>query len=184
MNALHYLVSASFLACFLSFIWGMQRFFRVDGDMPAGARLIQLAGAASLIAQLAATRSAQITVAAGVLATLLYTLSLVLFWCAIKANWRRPLTAAFSDDAPRHIVLRGPYRLVRHPVYSSYLLAWMAGVVATREPWLLVTVVAMGVIYYVAARKEERKFMSGPLAADYAAYRSRTGMFVPMGQAQ
>ena len=58
----------------------------------------------------------------------------------------------------------------------------MAGVVATREPWLLVTFVAMGVIYYVAARKEESKFMSGPLAADYAAYRSRTGMFVPMGQ--
>ena len=37
----------------------------------------------------------------------------------------------------------------------------------------------MGVIYYAAARKEERKFMSGPLAADYAAYRFQTEMFVP-----
>ena len=147
MHAIEYVVTASFMACFLSFIWGMQRFFKVEGDMPAGARVIQLAGAASVMAQIAATRSARITVASGVLGTLLYTLSFIFFWWAIKANWRRPLTAAFSDDAPRHIMVRGPYRLVRHPVYSSYFLAWMAGVVATREPWLLVTFVAMGVSY-------------------------------------
>ena len=37
----------------------------------------------------------------------------------------------------------------------------------------------MAGIYAVAARLEERKFKPSGLAGPYAAYRSRTGMFLP-----
>jgi protein-S-isoprenylcysteine O-methyltransferase Ste14 len=40
-------------------------------------------------------------------------------------------------------------------------------------------VVCNGVLYWHAGRAEEREFVRSELAADYEAYRRRTGMFLP-----
>jgi protein-S-isoprenylcysteine O-methyltransferase Ste14 len=115
----------------------------------------------------------------GLLATLLYCSSLVLFWWAVYANREKPLSAVFSPDLPMHFVSHGPYTWIRHPFYTSYLLTWLAGVVATGDLWLLSTVLVMVTIYWKAAILEERKFFQSALASLYVAYRSRTGLFAP-----
>jgi protein-S-isoprenylcysteine O-methyltransferase Ste14 len=74
---------------------------------------------------------------------------------------------------------RGPYGLVRHPFYCSYLLAWVAGVFASRQWWLAITPAIMLAIYWRAARWEENKFSNTPLAGQYAAYRAAVGMLMP-----
>jgi protein-S-isoprenylcysteine O-methyltransferase Ste14 len=42
----------------------------------------------------------------------------------------------------------------------------------------------MVLFYSAAARKEERKFESSPLASEYEAYRQRTGRFIPKLRSQ
>ena len=50
---------------------------------------------------------------------------------------------AFIEVQPSSLVVCGPYRLVRHPIYTSYLMAWIGGVVLGGQPWLMITVVWM-----------------------------------------
>jgi protein-S-isoprenylcysteine O-methyltransferase Ste14 len=115
----------------------------------------------------------------GAAGAVLYTLALGLFWWAVRANRNAPLSAVFSPDAPAHLTRTGPYRSIRHPFYSSYLLAWTAGPVATNQWWLIPTVLFMLAVYIHASDVEERKFESSGLADDYRSYRAQTGRFVP-----
>ena len=74
---------------------------------------------------------------------------------------------------------RGPYRFVRHPFYLAYSIGWLPGPIVTLNPWLLLTNVWMGFLYYRAASLEERLFLEGPNAESYREYQQRTGMFLP-----
>ena len=170
-----------FSACFVSFLWGMAGgFFRVLSGVPTGTRVIQVLGTVFALVHLAMlVRSVHSDTATGLVAAALYIASLALFWASIAVNWRLPLTLAFSDDPPEHLVTAGPYRFIRHPFYCSYILAWVAGVIASREPWLVTTVVIMTTIYLRAAALEEAKFSHGAFRSAYAAYRDRTGALVP-----
>jgi protein-S-isoprenylcysteine O-methyltransferase Ste14 len=102
-----------------------------------------------------------------------------LYWWALLAHGKDRPAFAFARVTPPAFTERGPYRRVRHPIYTAYLVAWLAGAVATGLPWLLLTVLGMGLLYYRAARLEEELFLASPVADDYRQYRRRTGMFVP-----
>lgn len=170
----------AFACCFASFVWAMKYHFRTVERFPIGARAIQLAGGLFILAHLVALlQPGSSRGAAAVIALLLYGASFVLFWVCVRINRGQPLSVAFSNDKPRHLMTRGPYRYVRHPFYASYSLAWIAGIVASAQPWLLLSLLVMGAIYYRAAIQEEQKFASGELAAAYEDYRRRTGMFIP-----
>ena len=109
----------------------------------------------------------------------LYALALLLFWSAVRINRKAPLSIAFAELSPSHVVVEGPYRYIRHPFYTSYLLAWVAGALTTGHVgiWLLAAI--MGGFYYWAAALEETWFAQSERAESYAAYRRKTGMFLP-----
>lgn len=98
---------------------------------------------------------------------------------AVATTRRARLTLAFSRDLPLALVDRGPYRFVRHPFYTSYTLYCLAGCVAVPVWWVAVPSAVVILIVVLAARREERKFATSDLARSYAAYRARTGMFLP-----
>ncbi|HEX3152834.1 MAG TPA: isoprenylcysteine carboxylmethyltransferase family protein [Gemmataceae bacterium] len=108
-----------------------------------------------------------------------YAIANVLFWSALRSHGKAHPAFAFVDVPPSTLTTAGPYRLVRHPIYTSYLLAWAAGAAIVAEPWLMAAVAVMGFFYGLAALREERWFMSGQFASAYRDYRRRTGMFVP-----
>jgi protein-S-isoprenylcysteine O-methyltransferase Ste14 len=84
-----------------------------------------------------------------------------------------------DDDAPAEIVTWGPYGLVRHPFYSSFLAAFVAAVCVAPS---VVTVVpaALGLVAMaVTARREERRLLRSDLRATYARYAAGTGRFLP-----
>ena len=173
------------LATQLGFIWAIRRFFRSEGGPRPGMRAIAALGAVSALAQCGTlvwrcVEPVPVT-AAQIAGLALFGVSLVLFWSAVHANRARPLTLAFTEDTPEHLVVRGPYRYIRHPFYAAYLAAWLAGAFAAHAPALLLSVLVMGTLYAQAASIEERKFARSPLAAAYAAYRRRTGVFCPRG---
>lgn len=177
-------VLTTFAACLLSFNWGMYRFFTEPTGSNSGIDTIKLLGTTLGFISLSGIPLFGVaSVIGGLTALLLCAASLALFWWAIRANRTRPLSFAFSEDEPRHLVSSGPYRWIRHPFYSAYLLAWLAAPVATLQPLLLVPLLVMAAIYVSAARIEERKFEGSALAAAYARYRATTGMFWPRPRA-
>ncbi len=106
-------------------------------------------------------------------------LSLALFLSAAWANRARKLALAFAPRAPEHLQTRGPYRLVRHPFYASYLLAFVGGAIAAGSAWLAPAVLAGALTYWTAARQEEAAFEASPLRDAYRRYARRVGMFLP-----
>lgn len=155
-------------------------FFKTVNQIPKGVRLIQTVGAAALALNLIAFGFPPVvTKVGGPVGVAIYATSFALFWWSIATNWRRPLTHAFTPDEPGHLARTGPYRLIRHPIYASYLLTWLAGPISTGNPWLFIPFALMLIIYVRAARSEEIKFESSPFAQQYADYQHRTGMFLP-----
>jgi protein-S-isoprenylcysteine O-methyltransferase Ste14 len=113
----------------------------------------------------------------------IYFLAARLFFSAMYANRERPLTVAFTNDTPRHLVTGGPYGYIRHPFYVSYCLTWLASAVATHNPVLVAIFFCMTLVYSCAARFEEFKFAKSELASEYARFRLSTGIFLPRWEA-
>lgn len=110
----------------------------------------------------------------------LYSISLYLFSAAVTASNAHSLELFFSNrPQPKGLIDHGPYRLIRHPFYTSYMLAWVAGMVITNQPLLALTVVLNAAIYFHAARTEEQSFAGSGLSEAYHQYRNRAGMFLP-----
>jgi protein-S-isoprenylcysteine O-methyltransferase Ste14 len=167
-------------ACLFSFGWGARAFFVQPHGATAGMRaIIACSGLFGLLHACAILLARDMAPGRTLAAVALYSASLGLFWWAIQTNRRRPLSAVLSPDPPVHLVQDGPYQYVRHPFYCSYMLTWVAGLVATFQLWLLPTVLIMLGIYLRAATMEERKFAGSSFAAAYEEYQRRTGRLAP-----
>ena len=80
--------------------------------------------------------------------------------------------------ANRGVVMRGPYLLVRHPIYAGYLLTHLAFVIAHPGPWnVLIVLVADGALVFRALIEER------VLSADeaYRSYCRRVGWHLVPG---
>lgn len=110
----------------------------------------------------------------------MYATSLALFLAALEAARLVPMTRTFVYT-PRcdRILTQGPYRIIRHPIYLSYSLCWLAAPVATHSLLLGATAVFMITCYVISAREEERLLASGARAEEYAQVRKRTWRMVP-----
>lgn len=102
-----------------------------------------------------------------------------LFWMAIRASREARLKMAFDVANPHGLVMTGPYRYLRHPFYTSYLVFWIGWAIATWSAWSLIPLLAITVIYVIAALGEERKFSRTEMAEAYEEYRRQTGFFWP-----
>ena len=99
------------------------------------------------------------------------------WWARIHLG--RLWSSSVSRKAEHHIVDTGPYRIVRHPIYTGIILAsaGLAGIGATALGIAGFLLSSAG--FWIKARLEER-FLSEELGADaYAAYKARTPMLIP-----
>ena len=84
--------------------------------------------------------------------------------------------------AGHHVVDTGPYRFVRHPIYSGLILATLATAIQKGTAFALLGVAVVTLAFCVKARREER-FLRTELGEDaYDAYARKTPMLVPFGQ--
>jgi protein-S-isoprenylcysteine O-methyltransferase Ste14 len=115
----------------------------------------------------------------GIIASTLLAGSLALYEWARHTIWRRRFGVAWGGHVPEAVCDAGPYRFIRHPVYTAYLLAYLAVLVAIPH-WLTAGIFVVAVVLFVhSAIDDERTLAASELSADYAGYRGRTGMFVP-----
>jgi protein-S-isoprenylcysteine O-methyltransferase Ste14 len=88
-------------------------------------------------------------------------------------NWGMPMT---ERDAPE-LVTSGPYRLVRHPIYSGILLATVGTAIGLDWTWLIAVLLAA--IYFIYSAIVEEHYLAEHFAGTYPAYKRSTKMLVP-----
>ena len=115
----------------------------------------------------------------GIASLFVLACSLALYEWARHIVWGRKFHVAWSGDVPHAVCAEGPYAYIRHPIYASYILAFLAVLIAM--PTVVTAIVfAFNVVLFThAALSDERSLRSGALADDYGEYRKRTGMFLP-----
>ena len=89
-------------------------------------------------------------------------------------NWSGKITIKVDHQ----LVRSGPYRTLRHPIYTG-LLAMYAGVLLVTGERLAVIGLAMAVYAYWRKIRLEEANMDVAFPADYAAYRKETWALVP-----
>ena len=88
-------------------------------------------------------------------------------------NWGMPMT----EKAEPELVTSGPYRFVRHPIYSGLLVAVLGTALGSNLIGLVVVAILGAYFYYCASVEEKNLAATFPTA--YPLYRSATKMLIP-----
>ncbi|HUO94165.1 MAG TPA: isoprenylcysteine carboxylmethyltransferase family protein [Rhizomicrobium sp.] len=106
------------------------------------------------------------------------TASFLFAWWA-RIYLGRLWSGAITRKEGHVVVDKGPYGIVRHPIYTGILGAAIATAVVAGSLHVILGAVCLIVGYWLKARLEER-FLRGELGADaYDSYRRRVPMLVP-----
>jgi protein-S-isoprenylcysteine O-methyltransferase Ste14 len=93
----------------------------------------------------------------------------------LGANWSGAVTLKEGHE----LIRTGPYRVIRHPIYTGILLALLGTMaVVVGEMRGLFAVGIAWLSFYIKARREE-SFLSQEFGSSFADYKQRTGMFLP-----
>jgi protein-S-isoprenylcysteine O-methyltransferase len=93
---------------------------------------------------------------------------------ALGGNW----SAAVTVKKNHSLVQRGPYQVVRHPIYSGCLLAMLGTAIVFGEVGCFVAVVLALVAWWLKSRVEE-EFMTQQFGDDYRSYQRSVKRLVP-----
>jgi protein-S-isoprenylcysteine O-methyltransferase Ste14 len=91
----------------------------------------------------------------------------------LGSSWGMPRTER-SETA---LVTAGPYRWIRHPIYTGLLMGFV-GSALTVNPWWFAVFVLMGAYFFYSARVEERH-MVATFPRVYSDYQKKTRMVIP-----
>lgn len=88
------------------------------------------------------------------------------------------VTATSATRADHELVTTGPYRWVRHPLYSAAAAFW-TGICLLAANWLLVALLSVGLLGVALRTPLEEQRLVEAFGDDYVAYRDRTGRYLP-----
>ena len=88
----------------------------------------------------------------------------------------RPAPSGMHED--HKLVTKGPFRLIRHPLYVSYILIVAGLSLILLSYWLLIPALCVIVGIYPTAKAEE-KALTEQFGEEYVEYKQRVSMFVP-----
>ena len=92
----------------------------------------------------------------------------------LGANW----SGAVSIREQHELIRTGPYKWMRHPIYSGILLGMAGTILVVGEVRALIGFAAMAAAHYAKARKEET-WLNREFGASFETHRKHTGMFLP-----
>lgn len=108
---------------------------------------------------------------------------LVLFLCGIfvsiwariniATNWGMPMSIKEKPE----LVTSGPYKYIRHPIYSAFLLS-MAGTALAISLYWTVILVSVG-SYFIYSAVQEEHYLGGQFGKQYTVYKKKTKMLIP-----
>jgi len=100
----------------------------------------------------------------------------VAFWARwhLGTNWSGVVT--LKED--HELIRTGPYRAIRHPIYTGILLALLGTIVAAGAVRGLLALAIAWVSFYWKARREE-SFLKQEFGERFGMHAKETGMFLP-----
>jgi protein-S-isoprenylcysteine O-methyltransferase Ste14 len=158
---------------------------RIEAREPLGARLVFLATMIIVVALIAGHRWPQWLMQPLVpggwtrfwCAVLLVILGMAFsIWArvALGANW----SGVVAVKVDHELIVRGPYRWLRHPIYTGILIALLgSGLAAGQTRGLLAFLIALVTLWF-KSRAEER-WMQREFTDRYVAYRQSTWALLP-----
>jgi protein-S-isoprenylcysteine O-methyltransferase Ste14 len=92
----------------------------------------------------------------------------------LGSNWSSLVTVKQDHE----LILRGPYAVVRHPIYSGLLLALTGTAIAVGE---IRAFIGLGLAFvgFLVKSAAEEKFMREEFSAEYARYSQRVRRLIP-----
>jgi protein-S-isoprenylcysteine O-methyltransferase Ste14 len=117
------------------------------------------------------------SLAAGWLGVLLTAAGVAIaFWARVHlgTNWSGVVT--LKED--HELIRTGPYRTIRHPIYTGILLAVLGSVVALGQVRGVIAFVIIWLSFYIKARREE-SLLSAEFGSRFVEHQQHTGMFLP-----
>ncbi|HEX4208968.1 MAG TPA: isoprenylcysteine carboxylmethyltransferase family protein [Candidatus Binataceae bacterium] len=109
------------------------------------------------------------------------TLGGILFAWWGRIHLGRLWSSSITRKKDHHVVDTGPYRFVRHPIYTGILAAVLTTTIAQATPTAILGWLAILWALWLKARIEER-FLTVELEPQaYASYRRRVPMLLPFG---
>ncbi len=91
----------------------------------------------------------------------------------LGSNWGMPMSLREGHE----LVTTGPYRYIRHPIYSGVILAMCGSVLADNILWFIP--LACVCVYFIVSAYSEERTMLGQFPDEYHAYRARSNMLIP-----
>ena len=117
--------------------------------------------------------------AGAAIATVLSAVSIGLIAMTVGTH-RIPLALWHQDnDAPAEIVTWGPYARVRHPFYTSFLLAFAAATLAFPHLLTAACLIYGAIALTITAAREEKRLSASEFGEEYRQYMSVSGRFFP-----
>jgi protein-S-isoprenylcysteine O-methyltransferase Ste14 len=88
-------------------------------------------------------------------------------------NWGTPMSQKVGPE----LVTTGPYRAIRHPIYSGIILATIGTTIAVGLYWLVAVALLGG--YFIYSAFMEHRLMASLFPGSYPEYKRSTKMLVP-----
>jgi protein-S-isoprenylcysteine O-methyltransferase Ste14 len=88
-------------------------------------------------------------------------------------NWGMPMSVKKDPE----LVTSGPYRYIRHPIYTGFLLAMIGSAISSSIFWLALFVFSAP--YFIYSALKEEQLMSKQFPKVYPDYKSKTKMLIP-----
>jgi protein-S-isoprenylcysteine O-methyltransferase Ste14 len=88
-------------------------------------------------------------------------------------NWGMPMSTKQDPE----LVTSGPYHVVRHPIYSGIILAFIGTGLAVSLFWLIAAVLTGG--YFIYSATVEERNMARLFPDTYPPYKQSTKMLIP-----
>jgi protein-S-isoprenylcysteine O-methyltransferase Ste14 len=92
----------------------------------------------------------------------------------LGSNWSGVVTLKEGHE----LIRTGPYRSVRHPIYTGMLLGLLGTLIALGEVRGLIALACAWLSFYVKARREE-SFLAQEFGPAFSEHQRNTGMFFP-----
>jgi len=88
-------------------------------------------------------------------------------------NWGMPMSRKTDPE----LVTTGPYKSVRHPIYSGIILAMIGSAIAISLYWLIAVVILAA--YFVYSAVSEERYLTKTFPDAYPRYKQSTKMLIP-----
>lgn len=185
MNYLELLVIFDVILKFIIFIFfciASYRHFKRDVNEPFGMQLIRITSLGlflinMMLAVIHIFLNEQVSLI--IVSLLLSIISIGLFSWSISTTKNKVLRLAYCDPSSEKLVVTGPYKYIRHPFYTAYILYWLSWLSLNNFSIIIVAFTFVIIIQYLLGIMTEEKYLSRKFNDNYCNYKSSTAMLIP-----